>query len=147
LPRRRDRGDPVLEILEVTQSVDKLFELHDRCIASGLPEIAKAIVDTIVNRAPLETNAAGVVGRWRIEARAVLKRRAAATMAKVATGERSAAARKLRADLLEYVASAEYARACSGGVPAAKDANLFGMLLASNGRIPSVETLRKRRAA
>jgi len=99
------------------------------------------------DRAPLETNAAGVVGRWRIEARAVLKRRAAATMAKVATGERSAAARKLRADLLEYVASAEYARACSGGVPAAKDANLFGMLLASNGRIPSVETLRKRRAA
>jgi hypothetical protein len=130
----------------MTQSVDRLFELHDRCIAAGLPEIAKAIVDTIMNGAPLETNLAGVRGRWRIEAKQVLRRRRAPgnPMATVPTGERSAAARKLHDALSKYAASAQYKR---GAVPTPENAALHLILTETNGRVPSVQTLRKKRAA
>src|SRR6266446_2842716 len=93
----------------MTKSVDRYFEVYDACIAAGgvLSEFAAAMVDTIVTGGPLETNAAGVVGRWRVEANQVLRRRRVAT-ANI-SGNCSDDARRLRESLLQYAGS-EYER-------------------------------------
>jgi hypothetical protein len=92
----------------MTKSVDKYFELHDRAIAAGLPEIAKAMVDTIINNRPFETNVAGACGRWKTEARQVLRRRAGNVQQR--TGNDSADARALRRALLRYSSSGGFER-------------------------------------
>jgi hypothetical protein len=130
----------------MTKSVDEFFALHSACLRSSDPtllKLARAMIDTVLTGGSLEWNATGVCGRWRIEGRAVLRRRAAGNAAM--TGNSSSHARSLRADLLRYSVSTEYARdRRPGGVPAAKDANLFAMLSASKGRVPSLRTLRRR---
>jgi hypothetical protein len=127
----------------MTQSVDRLFELHDAAVAGGNFELARSIIDCIVGGEPLEKTLSGCVGRWRIEARAVLRRRAAGNSRQ--SGNHSDDARVLRAALTRYAASAEYARdKRPGGVPAVKNASLFSMLSASKGKVPSVRTLRRR---
>jgi hypothetical protein len=61
----------------MTKSVDRYFEILDACVAAGgvLSESAAGMIDTVVTGGPLETNGAGVVGRWRVEARQVLRLR------------------------------------------------------------------------
>ncbi len=126
----------------MTQSVDKFFEHYDRALAAGNFELARALIDTIMNGAPLETNLAGVRGRWRIEAKQVLRRRrAAGNEATIAPGERSAAARKLHSALKRYSAGGGFERdSLPGAAPAAKNARLHLILTESNGHVPAWET-------
>src|SRR5436190_23069524 len=130
----------------MTKSVDRYFEIFDACIAAGgiLAEFAGSMVDTIVSGGSLETNAAGVVGRWRVEARQVLHRRRAAGNARL-TGNSSEDARALHSALMRYATSAEYGRdkEC-GTTPTGNNAKLFLILTESRGRIPAVRTLRRR---
>jgi hypothetical protein len=129
----------------VTKSVDRYFEIYDACVAAGgvLSELAAAMIDTIVTGGSLETNVAGVCGRWRVEARQVLRRHTAGD-AKL-TGNSSGDARVLHSALMRYAASAEYERDKGCGVaPATDNAKLFLILTESRGRVPAVRTLRRR---
>jgi hypothetical protein len=129
----------------MTKSVDRYFEILDACVAAGgvLSEFAASMIDTIATGGPLETTGAGVVGRWRVEARQVLRRRAMGDAAP--TGNSSQDARALRAALLRYAASEQYQHDKRvGGVPAGENARLFLILCETGGKVPSWETLRKR---
>jgi hypothetical protein len=129
----------------MTQSVDRYFEIYDACVAAGgvLSEFAAAMIDTVVAGGALEANGAGVVGRWRVEARQVLRRRAAGSAR--LTGNSSEDARALHSALMRYAASAEYERAKECGIAAGGDtARLFLILTESSGRVPAVRTLRRR---
>ncbi|MBR1149070.1 hypothetical protein [Bradyrhizobium sp. JYMT SZCCT0428] len=130
----------------MTKAVDRYFEIYDACIAAGgvLSEFAAAMVDTVVAGGSLETNGAGVVGRWRVEARQVLRRRRTTENAKL-SGNCSEDARALRGALLRYAASNEFERAREDGTPPSGDhACLFLILSESRWRVPAVRTLRRR---
>ncbi|MGY4288078.1 hypothetical protein ACVWXO_007298 [Bradyrhizobium sp. LM2.7] len=129
----------------MTKAVDRYFEIYEACVAAGgvLSEFAAAMVDTVVAGGSLETNGSGVVGRWRVEALQVLRRRM--TGNSNLTGNSSEDARALRSALLRYAASNEYERAKDTGVtPSGENAVLFYILSESRGRVPALRTLRRR---
>jgi hypothetical protein len=126
----------------MTAAVARYFQIRDACAAAGgvLTEMARAMDDAIVSGVALE-KAAGCHGRWRVEARQVMRQRLPA--GNPASGNCSDDARQLRKSLLRY-ARVEYERDKLGGiVPAGPNAALFLILSDAGGRVPSVRTLRR----
>jgi len=132
----------------MTATVDQYFELHDACLAAGGPVLSKfaaVLIDHALSGSrdvPLEQLATGVVGRWRVEAQQVLKRRGLAA-AKINC---SADARVLHEAFTKYANSEDYeSDKRNGGASKNENATLFQILQAYGREVRSVRRLRRRK--